>query len=66
MLITQYTGFDDKKIVIPSSIDGIPIIGIWNSAFEKCVMLEEVYLEEGCALEEISVSPILSAYHFID
>lgn len=48
LLINQYNGFNDKKIVIPSSINGKPIIGIWNGAFEKCVDLEEIVFEEGC------------------
>lgn len=48
LLINQYNGFNDKKIVIPSSINGKPIIGIWNSVFEKCVDIEEVIFEEGC------------------
>lgn len=48
LLINQYNGFNDKKIVIPSSINGAPIIGIWNGVFEKCVDIEEVFFEEGC------------------
>lgn len=48
VLINQYNGFSDKKIVIPSHINGKPVIGIWNSVFEKCVDLEEVIFEEGC------------------
>lgn len=48
LLINQYNGFNDKKIVIPSHINGKPVIGIWNSVFEKCVNLEEVIFEEGC------------------
>ena len=48
LLINQYNGFNDKKIVIPSSINDKPIIGIWNSVFEKCVDIEEVIFEEGC------------------
>lgn len=48
LLITQYNGFDDKKIVIPSAINGKTVIGIWNSVFEKCTALEEVIFEEGC------------------
>lgn len=48
LLITQYNGFDDKKIVIPASINGKTVIGIWNSVFEKCTALEEVIFEEGC------------------
>ncbi len=48
VLINQYNGFNDKKIIIPSHINGKPVIGIWNSVFEKCVDLEEVIFEEGC------------------
>ena len=48
LLINQYNGFDDKKIIIPSSINGKPVIGIWNGVFEKCTSLEEVIFEEGC------------------
>jgi len=47
-LIVGYKGFKDKKIVIPSSIDGKPVIGIWNNVFEKCEYIEEVIFEEGC------------------
>ena len=48
LLINQYNGFNDKRIVIPSSINGKPIVGIWNGVFEKCVDIEEVIFEEGC------------------
>lgn len=48
VLITQYNGFDDKQIVIPASINGKSVIGIWNGVFEKCTSLEEVIFEEGC------------------
>ncbi|NCC00865.1 MAG: hypothetical protein EOM34_09325 [Clostridia bacterium] len=48
LLITQYNGFNDKKVVIPSFIDGKPVIGIWNDVFNKCIELEEVVFEEGC------------------
>lgn len=48
LLITQYNGFNNKQIIIPSSINGKPIIGIWNNVFEKCTELEEVVFEEGC------------------
>ncbi len=47
-LITKYNGFSDKKIVIPSEINGKKVIGIWNNVFEKCTDLEEVFFEEGC------------------
>lgn len=48
LLINQYNGFHDKKIVIPSHIDGRPVIGIWNSVFENCTDLEELIIEDGC------------------
>jgi hypothetical protein len=48
LLITQYNGFSNKKIIIPSAIGGKKIIGIWNGVFAKCTELEEVYFEEGC------------------
>lgn len=48
LLITQYNGFNDKKIIIPSSINGRTIIGIWNDVFKNCKELEEVVFEEGC------------------
>lgn len=48
VLITQYNGFSDKKIVIPSKINGQTVIGIWNNVFEKCTNLEEVVFQEGC------------------
>lgn len=48
LLINQYNGFFDKRVVIPSFINGKPVIGIWNSVFENCVELEEVVFEEGC------------------
>lgn len=47
-LITQYNGFDDTRIVIPSSINGKSVIGIWNKVFDNCTNLEEVIFEEGC------------------
>lgn len=47
-LIVGYTGFKDKKIVIPSNINGRKVIGIWNKVFEQCEYIEEVIFEEGC------------------
>lgn len=47
-LIIGYSGFKDKKIVIPSSIQGRKVLGIWNNVFEKCEHIEEVIFEEGC------------------
>lgn len=47
-LIVGYKGFRDKKIVIPSNINGFPVIGIWNDVFRKCEYIEEVIFEEGC------------------
>lgn len=48
VLITQYNGFREKTITIPSFIDGKPVVGIWNNVFEKCTSLQEVIFEEGC------------------
>lgn len=48
VLINQYNGFSNKKVVIPSNIDGKRVIGIWNRVFEKCADIEEVVFEEGC------------------
>lgn len=48
VLINQYNGFSNKKVVIPSNIDGKRVIGIWNGVFEKCTDIEEVAFEEGC------------------
>lgn len=48
LLITQYNGFSEKSIRIPSTINGTPVIGIWNNVFEECTELEEVYFDEGC------------------
>lgn len=48
VLINQYNGFLNKKVVIPSNIDGKRVIGIWNGVFEKCTDIEEVVFEEGC------------------
>lgn len=48
LLITQYIGFADKSITIPSAINGRPVIGVWNNAFINCTELQEVYFEEGC------------------
>lgn len=47
-LIIQYNGFDNKKVVIPSEINGRKVIGVWNGVFEKCSEIEEVFFEEGC------------------
>ena len=47
-LITQYNGFDDTTIVIPSTINGKPVIGIWDKVFDNCTSLKEVIFEEGC------------------
>ena len=47
-LIVGYKGFKDKKIVIPSEINGRPVIGIYNNVFEKCEYIEEVIFEDGC------------------
>lgn len=48
VLITGYTGFNDKKVTIPSTINGKAVIGIWNEVFKNCTELQEVYFEEGC------------------
>lgn len=48
VLITRYIGFHDSAIVIPSTIEGKTVIGIWNQAFAGCKELEEVIFEEGC------------------
>ena len=48
LLINQYNGFGDKKVVIPSSINGKSVVGIWNGVFENCTELQEVVFEEGC------------------
>ena len=48
VLITGYTGFNNKKVTIPSTIDGKTVIGIWNEVFKNCTELQEVYFEEGC------------------
>lgn len=48
VLITGYTGFNDKKVTIPSTINGKTVIGIWNEVFKNCTELQEVYFEEGC------------------
>lgn len=48
VLINQYNGFNNKKVLIPSSINGKKVIGIWNNVFEKCSEIEEVVFEEGC------------------
>ena len=50
VLITQYNGFSDKKIVIPSKITGQTVIGIWNNVFEKCIV---VYMIGSCVLLNI-------------
>ena len=47
-MITKYNGFDDKKIVIPSQINGKKVIGIGKTVFGGCKNLEEVIFEEGC------------------
>lgn len=48
VLITRYIGFHDSTIIIPSTIEGKTVIGIWNQAFAGCKELEEVIFEEGC------------------
>lgn len=46
-IITAYKGFE-KHLVIPSIINGIPVIGIGEKTFSGCNELEEVWFEEGC------------------
>ena len=48
-IIKKYNGFDDKKIVIPSQINGKKVIGIGNTVFASCNNIEEVIFEEGCS-----------------
>ncbi|MDD6400798.1 MAG: hypothetical protein PUG10_04215 [Lachnospiraceae bacterium] len=44
ILITKYNGFADKRIIIPSTINGKRVIGIWNGVFARCKDLEEVII----------------------
>ena len=46
MIITQYIGFDDPVVVIPSTINGMRVNEIGSKAFYGCKSLTEVVFEE--------------------
>ena len=48
LIITQYIGFDDPVVVIPSTINGMRVNEIGSKAFYGCKSLTEVVFEEGC------------------
>ncbi len=50
MIITQYIGFDDPVVVIPSTINGMRVNEIGSKAFYGCKSLTEVVFEEGCQI----------------
>lgn len=47
LIITQYIGFDDSMVVIPSTINGMRVNEIGSKAFYGCKSLTEVIFEEG-------------------
>lgn len=48
LIITQYIGFDDPVVVIPSTVNGMRVSRIGSKAFYGCKSLTEVVFEEGC------------------
>ena len=50
LIITQYIGFDDPVVVIPSTINGMRVNEIGSKAFYGCKSLTEVVFEEGCQI----------------
>ncbi len=46
MVITEYMG-TATEVSVPSRIKGLPVTGIGNSAFKKCISLTTITLPEG-------------------
>ncbi len=46
LLVTGTTVFETRKIVIPSEVDGVPVIGIKDGAFEENDKLREIVLPD--------------------
>ena len=46
LLVTGTTVFETKRIVIPSEVDGVPVIGIQAGAFENNEKLTEIVLPD--------------------
>ena len=50
--ITQFNGFEEDEMTIPSMIDGKAIIGIAQDAFKGCVAVKRVVVSEGIEIIE--------------
>lgn len=46
-MITKFTGFNEPKIVVPKSIEGLPVIALGESVFEKVLTAEAVVIPSG-------------------
>lgn len=47
LTITKFIGFDEKEIVIPNSIDGVPVKRIGEDAFANCAGIQKIVVSEG-------------------
>lgn len=47
LLIKKFIGFDEKELIVPNQIDGIPVKIIGEYAFENCAGIERIIISEG-------------------
>ena len=47
ILIMKFKGFDEKELVVPSSIDGKSVIGVGKEAYKDCKTVEKLIIAEG-------------------
>lgn len=50
--ITRFNGFEEEEMTIPSLINGKPIKGIAQDAFQGCVMVKKISISEGIEIIE--------------
>ena len=46
-MITKFTGFNEPEIVVPKCIEGLPVIALGESAFEKVLTAESIVIPSG-------------------
>ena len=47
IVIVKFKGFDEKELVVPSSIDGKIVIGVGKEAYKDCKTVEKLVIAEG-------------------
>lgn len=47
IVIVKFRGFDEKELVVPSSIDGKSVIGVGEEAYKDCKTVKKLVIAEG-------------------